>query len=81
MAVSGFVLWRRRKPDDMLGAPMPANAPARMGGVVAGLLMLAAMLPLLAMSLAMLWLVERAALPHLPRLAHWLGVPSGTRLS
>src|SRR3546814_6075487 len=29
MAVSGFILWRRRKPDDALGAPPPARVPAR----------------------------------------------------
>lgn len=76
MAVSGFVLWRRRKPDDALGAPPPATVPARIGGVVVILLLLAAMLPLLAISLAVLWLFERLALPYLPRLARWLGVPS-----
>ena len=74
MATSAFVLWRRRKPDDALGAPLPARTPARMGGVVAIVLVLAALLPLLAASLAMLWLFERLALPRLPRLAVWLGV-------
>src|SRR3546814_2281715 len=38
MAVSGFILWRRRKPDDALGAPPPARVPARMAGVVVILL-------------------------------------------
>src|SRR3546814_13430040 len=51
MAVSGFILWRRRKPDDALGAPPPARVPARMAGVVVILLMLAALLPLLTASL------------------------------
>jgi|TARA_R100000501_G_scaffold5804_1_gene12729 uncharacterized iron-regulated membrane protein len=50
MAVSGFVMWRRRKPADALGAPSPSALPARMGGVAAILLFLAALLPLL-----MLW--------------------------
>ena len=76
MAVSGFILWRRRKPDDALGAPPPTHVPARMGGVVAILLILAALLPLLAASLLALWLFERLALPHLPGLARWLGVPA-----
>jgi len=76
MAVSGFILWRRRKPTDALGAPPPAHVPARMGGVVAILLILAALLPLLAASLLALWLFERLALPHLPSLARWLGVPA-----
>ncbi len=74
LAVSGFVLWRRRKPADGLGAPPEASVPARMGGVVAILLALAAFLPLLAMSLVALWLFEKLALPRLPKLANWLGV-------
>jgi uncharacterized iron-regulated membrane protein len=76
LTVSGFILWRRRKPRGALGAPPPANVPARMGGVTAILLVLAAVLPLLAASLAALWLFERLMLPHLPRLALWLGVPA-----
>ncbi len=75
MAASGFVLWRRRKPEGALGAPPPSAIPARIGGVAALLLVLAALLPLLAASLAVLWLLERTALPHLPRLARWLGAP------
>lgn len=78
MAISGFVLWRRRKPDDALGAPPPVTIPARIGGVVAILLVLAAMLPMLAMSLAALWLFERLTLPHLPHLAQWLGASPKT---
>jgi len=74
LAVSGFILWRRRKPADALGAPPPASIPARMGGVVAILLVLAALLPMLAGSLVALWLFERLALPRMPRLARWLGV-------
>lgn len=75
LSVSGFILWRRRKPQDALGAPPPAKTPPRMAGVVTILLVLAALLPLLAASLLALWLFERLALPHLPRVAQWLGVP------
>ncbi|WNO54051.1 PepSY-associated TM helix domain-containing protein [Stakelama saccharophila] len=76
MAVSGFVMWRRRKPEDVLGAPPPASVPARIGGVVPILLVLAALLPLLAGSLVVLWLFDRLVLPHIPRIADWLGVPT-----
>lgn len=77
MAASGFILWRRRKPVDVLGAPPSTRLPARMGGVAAILLLLAALLPLLALSLLMLWLVERLVLPRMPGLARWLGVVKG----
>lgn len=74
LAVSGFVMWRRRKPDDKLGAPPLSAVPARMGGVVFLILALAALLPLLAASLILLWLVERVILRRLPVVANWLGL-------
>ncbi len=74
LAVSGFVMWRRRKPAGGLGAlPLPP-IPARIQGVVAILLILAALLPLLAASLILLWLFERLILPRLLKLSRWLGV-------
>ena len=76
LAVSGFLMWRRRKPGRALGAPLPARDPARLRGVAAIVLLLAALLPLLAASLILLWIVERLLLPRLPRAARWLGVPT-----
>lgn len=78
LAVSGFVMWRRRKPDDRLGAPPIPAVPARIGGVVAIVLALAALLPLLAVSLAVLWLVERLVLARIPAVSRWLGLSSCT---
>ncbi|BAK66374.1 conserved hypothetical protein [Sphingobium sp. SYK-6] len=71
LAVSGFMMWRRRKPAGRLGAPSAAERPGRV--VVTILLASAALLPLLALSLLLIWLVERLAFPRLPRLARWLG--------
>ena len=46
-----------------------------MVAVAVGLiLILAALLPMLAASLILLWIVERLLLPRLPRAARWLGV-------
>lgn len=74
MAVSGFVLWRRRKPQGGLGAPASPALPARLSGVVAITLGLALFLPLLALSLAVLAVFDGLLLPRLPALAQWLGV-------
>lgn len=74
LAISGFLMWRRRKPADALGAPQPSRDPARLKGVAAIVLLLAAFLPLLAASLVLLWIVDRFILPRLPRAARWLGV-------
>jgi uncharacterized iron-regulated membrane protein len=74
LVVSGFVMWRRRKPDSVLGAPPLARVPARMGGVVAIMAGLAVLLPLFAASLLVLWLFDRLILPRLPGAAAWLGL-------
>ncbi|HEV2598395.1 PepSY domain-containing protein [Sphingopyxis sp.] len=74
LAISGFLMWRRRRPEGALGAPPAARDPARLRGVAAIVLLLAALLPLLAASLILLWIAERLLLPRLPRAARWLGV-------
>ncbi len=73
LAVSGLVMWRRRKPEG-LGAPPEPRAPVRMGGVVAILVVLAALLPLLALSLIVLAAFDRLILPRIPSFSRWLGV-------
>ena len=74
LAVSGFLMWRRRKPEDALGAPPGVRDPAKTKGVAAIVLLLAAVLPSLAASLILLWIVDRLILPRLPCMARWLGV-------
>lgn len=73
LAVSGFLMWRRRKPDGVLGAP-PPRRDTRKGGLVAIALTLAAFLPMLAASMVVLAIFDRALLPRLPRLSAWLGI-------
>jgi uncharacterized iron-regulated membrane protein len=58
LTVSGFVLWRRRKPDGRLGAPPVPDIPPRIGGVVVITLLLAVFLPLLALSLILLLMFD-----------------------
>jgi uncharacterized iron-regulated membrane protein len=74
LALSGLVMWRTRKPQAGLGAPPPLPAPAKLRGVAAIILLLAALLPLLAASLIVLWVVERLILARIPAVATWLGM-------
>lgn len=74
LTISGFLMWRRRKPDGSLGAPPQPSSQKRSRAMVVTLLLLAAMLPLLAASLIVLWLFDRLILPRIPVLANWLGV-------
>lgn len=72
LAGSGFLMWRRRKPQGELGAPPRRRGPPRSGLVVI-VLVLAAFLPMLAASLVALLIFDRVLLPRLPRLSRWLG--------
>ena len=79
LTVSGFVLWRRRRPEGVLGAPPAFDPPARFGGAAVILIVLAAFLPLLALSLVAVWLVERAVLSRIPAAARWLGLRAASQ--
>jgi len=74
MCISAFILWRRRKPKDVLGAP-PAMPQATVGKVVSAIiLLLALVLPVLAISLVLILLVEWLVLKRLKGLRRWLGL-------
>ncbi|MCW1402879.1 PepSY domain-containing protein [Novosphingobium sp. MW5] len=79
LPVSGFVMWRRRKPADRLGAPPTPATPAKLRGLALVVLALAAFLPLLAASLIAVLLLERLVLPRFPALALWLGLDGTAR--
>ncbi len=74
LVVSSFVLWRRRKPDGVLGAPPLPAVPARIGGVVVIVVGLALVLPMLALSLVAILLIEGFVLRHIPVARRWLGL-------
>ncbi|MES2303543.1 MAG: PepSY domain-containing protein, partial [Pseudomonadota bacterium] len=74
MSLSGFVMWRRRKPAGVVGAPPQMRAGTVGKGVWVALCVLAALLPLLALSLASIFVIERALLKRIPKLSAWLGL-------
>ena len=73
ISVSGFILWRKRKPDASLGAPRVMQGKVGFT-VVAITLVLAAFLPLMAISLVALLLIEFVVLRRIKPLNHWLGL-------
>lgn len=74
LAISSVMLWWRRKPEGMLGAPpAPRRATATIG-LVAIIVVMAVLLPLFGASLLVVLLVERLVLRHLPPARRWLGL-------
>lgn len=73
LAVSGTVLWWRRRPTGLLGAPIPLSRP-RFGAVLVGaIVVLGVAMPLFGASLLVVLVVERLALRRLP-VGRWLGL-------
>lgn len=74
MCVSAFVLWRKRKPQGALGAPA-ALPNMTVGKVIALVVFVTALfLPLLAISLVVLFLLEKLVLSRLQALGIWFGI-------
>lgn len=74
LSVGATVLWWRRKPDRLLGAP-PALAPRPAGAaLVGGVVLLGVLLPLFGASLVAVLLVERLLLRRAPGPRRWLGL-------
>ncbi|PKP93533.1 MAG: PepSY domain-containing protein [Alphaproteobacteria bacterium HGW-Alphaproteobacteria-16] len=71
LAVSGVAMWWRRRPGGSIGAP-PRPAQARLRVVAIITLVLAALLPMLALSLIALFAIDRLLLPLVPPLRRWL---------
>jgi uncharacterized iron-regulated membrane protein len=76
LSVSALVLWWRRRPEGVLGAPTPLTKPRFTFGLVALILALGVYLPLFGLSLCLVLLTERFALRRLPGARHWLGLSS-----
>lgn len=74
LCTSAVVMWWRRRPAGVLGAP-PALAEARYPNVlVAVLICLGIFLPLLGISMLLVWLVERLCLRRVERARVFLGL-------
>lgn len=80
LCTSAVVMWWRRRPTGVLGAP-PALDTARYPYLLIALLVfLGIFLPLLGGSMLLVWLVERVCLRHITRVRIFLGLSAARRL-
>ncbi|GAB2576210.1 PepSY domain-containing protein [Dyella jejuensis] len=76
LCTSAVVMWWRRRPAGVLGAP-PALASARYPDLLLGLLvLLGTLLPLLGLSMLAVWLIERCGLRRWKHASAFLGLAS-----
>lgn len=74
LTVTGFVMWWRRKPEGALGAPLRPDRPVNAKFLAVCLAVLAALLPMLAVSLVIVTVLDRFLVRRVPMLSAWFGV-------
>lgn len=74
LAVSGAVLWWRRRPVGLLGAPVPLSRPRFGPLLIAAIIGLGLYLPMFGLSLLAMLLLERLVLRRIARARRWLGL-------
>ncbi|RZL19525.1 MAG: PepSY domain-containing protein, partial [Sphingomonas sp.] len=74
LAVSGGIMWWRRRPTGLLGAPLPQNRPRFRIGLVAAIVGLGVYMPLFGTTLVIVLVVERVVLRRIAKTRRWLGL-------
>jgi uncharacterized iron-regulated membrane protein len=74
LCVSALVMWWRRRPEGVLGAPMPLGKPRFTFAFAALVLALGIYLPLFGLSLVLVKITERSVLQRIPATRRWLGL-------
>ena len=80
LAVSSVVLWWRRRPDGVLGAPVAARQGSAGPAIVVLIAILAVLLPLFGVTVLAVLLVERLLLRRMTNASRWLGLEGPARV-
>lgn len=79
VSVSGTIMWWRRRPAKVLGAPSPVAHAGSAPMLAVLIVALALLLPLFGLSLLLVLAADAAVLPRLPAFQHWLGRSRASR--
>jgi len=75
LAISGGIMWWRRRPIGLLGAPLPQSRPKFGAGLVTIIAGLAIYMPMFGATLILVQLTEWLVLRRFQRVREWLGLP------
>ena len=78
LSVSGVVMWWRRRPEGVLGAPPPHGRVRFSAGLVIAMVIFAIYFPMLGASMIVVGLSERLVLRRIPAVRQWLGLREPT---
>jgi len=78
LSLSAIVLWWRRRPAGVIGAPVLLSRPRFTSGLVILIIALAIYLPLFGLSLLLVALTDRIVLRRFPAAQRWLGLTAPT---
>lgn len=76
LCFSAVAMWWKRRPDRVLGAPVATHEKRLSWGTLAVIFAFCVYLPLLAVSVAFVYLLERLVLRHIRPARIWLGLPA-----
>jgi uncharacterized iron-regulated membrane protein len=74
LSLSGFIMWRRRKPEGALGAPTVIRRVRFSAGLIALMVAFGLYFPFLGGSMVLVGLTERLVLRRIPATQRWLGL-------
>ncbi|HML28602.1 MAG TPA: PepSY domain-containing protein, partial [Hyphomicrobium sp.] len=74
LSVSGVVMWWKRRPSGLLGAPIALARPPIGAALITAIALLAIYMPMFGLTLIIVLLVEMVVLRQIPPLRTWLGL-------
>lgn len=78
LSLSGLIMWRRRKPEGVLGAPVAVRRVRFSYGLITLMVILGIHFPFLKGSMILVGLAEKFVLRRIPATQRWLGLHAAT---
>jgi uncharacterized iron-regulated membrane protein len=81
LSVSGVVMWWKRRPEGILGAPIALQRPGFGAALILSILLLAIYMPMFGLTLVLMLIIETLVLRRIASVARWLGLREQQRVT